>query len=169
MPVKIDKNTAELVAIGIVAAVTILLYWNTYSFLPSMLPGYPGDAFFPRIILTSMLVCSIAASAEIIMLGSRKNKDTEEQRSVEIDAIAIGIIAVTVIVYAIALSYVGFEISTFVFVLVLLTPALTGSRMFALAKAAGIALAAVIVLYFCFVIFLDVDFPLLFLPRYIQF
>ncbi len=166
---KIDEKTAGLAALGVVAATAIVLYWNTYSFMPSKLPGYPGDAFFPRIILIFMLACSIAASAEIVVPDFHKNRHDETRQSIEIDVAAVGIIAVAVIVYAIALPYVGFEISTFVFVLVLLTPALTGSRMFALAKAAGIALAAVIVLYFCFVIFLDVDFPLLFLPRYIQF
>lgn len=166
---KIDKKTAELGMIGAVAAAAIILYWNTYSFMPSMLPGYPGDAFFPRIILIFMLACSIAASAEIVLPDLRRNRHDEARRTIEIDIVAVGIIAAAVIVYAVALSYAGFEISTFVFVLVLLTPALAGSRMFALAKAAGIALAAVIVLYFCFVIFLDVDFPLLFLPRYIQF
>jgi putative tricarboxylic transport membrane protein len=166
---RIDKNTAELAAVGIIIAVTILLYWNTYSFLPSMLPGYPGDAFFPRIILASMLVCSIAALVEIIVPGARKTRHDDERRSVEINVTALGAVAGAVIVYAIALSYVGFEISTFAFVLALLTPALSGPKMFAFAKAAGIALVAVVVIYFCFVIFLDVDFPLLFLPRYIHF
>lgn len=166
---KIDKKAAELGMIGAVAAAAVVLYWNTYSFMPSMLPGYPGDAFFPRIILIFMLACAVVASAEIVLPGVRRNRSDEARRSIEIELIAVGSIAAAVIAYAIALSYVGFEISTFVFVVVLLTPALAGSRIFALAKAAGVALVAVIVLYFCFVVFLDVDFPLLFLPRYLQF
>lgn len=166
---KIDKKTAELTAIGAVAAAAIVLYWNTYSFMPSMLPGYPGDAFFPRIILTFILACSIAAAVEIVAFGAHEKERGEPRSGIGIDIVGIAAVAAAVIVYVIALSYVAFEISTFVFVLALLTPALTGSRMIAVAKAAGIAAVTVLVLYFCFVILLDVDFPLLFLPRYVHF
>lgn len=166
---KIDKKTAELAAIGAVAAAAIVLYWNTYSFMPSMLPGYPGDAFFPRIILTFILACSIAAAIEIAAFSAREKKRDESRPVLDVDVTGIAMVSAAVIIYVIALAYVAFEISTFLFVLALLTPALTGSRLIAVAKAAGIALVTVLVIYFCFVILLDVDFPLLFLPRYVHF
>jgi putative tricarboxylic transport membrane protein len=167
IPMILRKTTGVIAATGIVAAGALFLLWNTRSFAPSLLPGYPGDAFFPRIILAFVLLCAAAVIG--YTLASRRGARTAGATAdVAIDVRSLALVAAFVGGYAVLLMKIGFEIATFLFLCGLLGRRIEGGGVRAWAMAAGIAAVSVAVLYGCFVLLLGVDMPLLFLPKYLD-
>ena len=169
-------GTGDLIAVGGVLAVAFALFVHTFSFAPPMLPGYPGDDLFPRLILGLVILCGVPLFARRLV---EKQRGTAGDETFDIDVGGFLITVAIVFAFPFLLPYVGFEITTVAFLTVLfttrlhgpvaaevLTPAILGA---ALLKSAIISFVTMLALYFVFVILLSVSMPVVFLPKFIQF
>lgn len=136
------------------------LYWLTFFFGKSIVRGYPGAAFFPRLILYFTLAATLAALVVSLFggFGERKAKRFEFEGRDFVLTIA------TIAGFIVALPVLGFEITSFALLLVLL-----GLRLNGWLTAVVAALATTAVFYVLFVLMLQVSLPLRFLPAYVSF
>ncbi|MGI9522855.1 MAG: tripartite tricarboxylate transporter TctB family protein [Hyphomicrobiaceae bacterium] len=155
-----------LVTLAIVVGFAYLLY-ETFNMAPPLLPGYPGDAFFPRLVLgfslfwgAIVLLRSLAASINRSPYDSSFPLHVAEFVSVVMIGLAFGML----------LEPVGFELATFAFLLVLLVPRLRVELSWkrAIAVGAGLAVMTTLILWAAFGLGLKVQLPLKVLPLYIQ-
>lgn len=176
---QIRVSTGDLVAVGGVLAVAFLLLARTFSFAPPMLPGYPGDDLFPRLILGLIILCGLPLFVRRLREKLARRGAAGGEETFDIDAGGFAITAAIVFAFPFLLPYIGFEIATVAFLTVLfttrlhgpvtaevVTPAIIGA---ALLKSLAISTVTMLVLYAVFVILLKVSMPVLFLPKYIQF
>lgn len=172
---KFSLRTADIVLIGVLAIVLGFLFHRTYSFAPPLLLGYPGDAFFPRLVIGfTFLWAAIIVGRGAIRLLAERNAGNDgikagQMITLEPTQLVVGVSAV--LAYSLLLKTVGFEILTVLLLSGFLTPryAVAMTRARATLLAAIVSGATVLVLYVVFVLFLNVDLPLLFLPRFVQF
>ncbi|WP_047148942.1 tripartite tricarboxylate transporter TctB family protein [Aquamicrobium sp. LC103] len=161
---KVRSFTAELVTALLLLAAIAALFAHTFSFAPSPVRGYPGAGFFPRLALIGAGLFTLAWIG-LLLIGGKENRTSDEEDPTEFDFelkdYAISIAAV--LAYVFALDVVGFEISTFLLLAVLLLPRIGPVA----AIVAGLLTTAV--LYGTFVLLLNVSVPLQFLPSYIRF
>lgn len=165
---RLRRKQNDLGVTALIVGCTLFLFWRTRSFAPSLLPGYPGDAFFPRIVLTFILICAAVVVLQALK-GSRGKLVAEAPRDIEIDLHGLTVALAFVVGYLVVFSIIGFEIATFLFLLGLLRVRVKATGMRAWIIASVVSALAVLVLYFCFVLLLGVDMPLLFLPEYVNF
>ncbi|MGV6876494.1 tripartite tricarboxylate transporter TctB family protein [Pseudochelatococcus sp. B33] len=162
--IKIRSSTADLFTAVILLAAIGYLFVLTFSLAPSPVKGYPGAAFFPRLVLvgTGLFAALWLGLVLLGRLSGRELMKTDEPYfDFEYKDYIISIVAV--LAYIGTLDFLGFEIGTFALLAFLLWP-----RIGALA-AAGAAALTTLVLYGTFVLLLNVSVPLLFLPRYVTF
>lgn len=170
-------GTGDLIAVGGVLAVAFALFVRTFSFAPPMLPGYPGDDLFPRLILGLVILCGVPLFARRLIEKRRGAVGDDETFDIDVGGFLITV--AIVFAFPFLLPYVGFEITTVAFLTVLfttrlhgpvaaevVTPAILGA---ALLKSAFISFVTMLALYFVFVILLSVSMPVVFLPKFIQF
>lgn len=161
--VKVRSFAAELItALLLLGAVAALLV-HTLSFPPSPVRGYPGAAFFPRLALLGAGLFVLAWIA-LLLTGHTENRASEEDQTkidFELKDYLISIAAVLAYVYA--LDIVGFELSTFALLTVLLIPRI------GIVYAVLAAVTTTAILYGTFVLLLNVSVPLQFLPSYFRF
>lgn len=161
--VTVNVRTADLVAAILLIGGAIFAGYITTTWLPPVLPGDPGAAFFPRIALTVVLLFSLV----LLLQTATKTKREEPDQSARVVPIDLSQFALTILASCLlvaGLGYVGFEASAFVFLLVLL-----GIRTGRWLWSAIVSAISVAIMYLVFVIALQVRLPLTFLPYHLDF
>lgn len=157
---RIVRWRAEAATYAVLLAVLSYLYWLTFFFGKSVVRGYPGAAFFPRLILYFTMASALAALLVAVTSGRSEGAATTfdfEGRDFLLTIATIG-------AFIFFLPILGFEITAFAMMLVLL-----GLRLDGWMKALVGALLTTAVFYVLFVIMLKVSLPLRFLPAYVSF
>ncbi|HUF82755.1 MAG TPA: tripartite tricarboxylate transporter TctB family protein [Burkholderiales bacterium] len=167
MPMKASLlATTGLILMGLVA-----LYVDTYNMVPPSLPGYPGDAFFPRAVLIFSGIWAAIILLRGLFLSQAAATRHEEAPYFTVHWPEFVSVIVLVLVYAELLEPVGFEITTIVFMMVLLIPRLMAGPGVkparAMLQALGLSMAAMLILYAGLGPALKIGLPLRFLPTYI--
>lgn len=165
----VSLRKADLIAVGGCCAALVFLLDHTTTFAPSLLEGYPGDAFFPRLVLGFTLFWGGVIVLRRLFQTTADVPDTDEPFDLDVREFAI--ILAAVVAYALLLDPVGFEVTTAVLLAGLLIPRYRVEMTLpqAVVWAVGVSLATVLISWLVFVILLNVDMPLLLLPRYIVF
>jgi hypothetical protein len=169
--------TLPMKASVVVAAIVILgwflfMFYETTNMLPPILRGYPGDAFFPRLVLVFGVMCTVTILIKAMLKPRGIQIAPGEDASFSIHWAEYLSVCVLVIAYGVLLEPVGFEITTFVLMLALLGPRMAvGSDHPArwLGYAVVLSLATTLFAYVGFGLLLRIPLPLLFLPRYIYY
>tara|TARA_B100001027_G_C16117462_1_gene263334 strand:+ start:139 stop:555 length:417 start_codon:yes stop_codon:yes gene_type:complete len=131
----------------------------------SILPGYPGDAFFPRLILiftffwTVILLFQNTLKNNILIKSNETNDEV-----IEIYYKDIFFLFFISIIYILFLDLIGFEILTFIFLFVLLVSRLDISIGKSIFYSSIVSFISMIIFWLTFIIFLRIPFPLKFLP-----
>lgn len=133
----------------------IFLYYETYSFPPSVIIGAPGPATLPRMALGGIFLALPFAFYEIFKKHRRKISDED----IKVGVPAIIVISVLVSFFALLLNRLGFEITSYIF---LFGALLLTTRK--LATAALLAVAGVLICYAIFVVGLKLQVEMSFLP-----
>ena len=131
----------------------------------SILPGYPGDAFFPRLILIFTFFWTVILFLQNTLKNNIliKSKETNDE-VVEIYYKDIFFLFFISIIYILFLDLIGFEILTFIFLFVLLVTRLDISIGKSIFYSSIVSFISMIVFWLTFIIFLRIPFPLKFLP-----
>ena len=157
--------TAELMTALVLLAAIVALVIQTLGFAPSPVRGYPGAAFFPQIALVGagiFVVLWLAILVRRRMKSMAGTNDNGVEFGFEWRDYFITIGAVLAFVYG--LDLVGFEISCFLLLFLLLY-----SRAGNVITAFLMAAVTTLVLYGTFVLLLNVSLPVAFLPRFLSF
>lgn len=169
---KVPLRGALLTATGLIFIGLVFLYVETYKMAPPLLPGYPGDAFFPRLVIALSLIFAALILIRGLFLPQDAAAAGNEATYFDLHWLEFVSVIVLVLLYAQFLELIGFEVATFVLLMVLLVPRLRASPGTTIAQAVlqGLALTvpATLILYVGFALFLKIPLPLLFLPRFIQ-
>ena len=143
----------------------IFLFYETTNMSKSILPGYPGDAFFPRLILIfSFFWTSILLLQNLIKNLSLFKSSDEKETDIEIYYKDITFLFLISIIYILFLDRVGFEILTFFFLFVLLVNRLDLNLGKSIFYSTIISFVSMMIFWFVFIIFLKIPFSLKFLP-----
>ena len=158
-----------LITTGLVFLGFAFLFYETFNMMKPILPGYPGDAFFPRLAVGYTLIIAALILLRGILLP-RFAVAPGEPSHVSVHWLEFLSVAALVLVYAELLPPVGFELTTLGFMLILLVPrfAVQQGLVQSVVKAVALTIPTIIILYGVFALLLGIHLPLLFLPRYIQ-
>ncbi|WIY26567.1 tripartite tricarboxylate transporter TctB family protein [Parasedimentitalea psychrophila] len=157
-------------------AAAAFLYWKAAHLPPSILLGYPGDGFFPKISLAvilifgSLLLVSTFFASDAEAAHTPENAEEADENSsgpIKFDLVEASLILGVSLAYMSLLRPLGLEIATTIFMFVLLFPRLLMPAPKAAAVALGGALITMVLVYFAFVIGLNVPLPLKFLPVFL--
>lgn len=165
--VTISKRAAILTATSIILLGLIFLYLETYNMMPSMLRGYPGDAFFPRLVLAFAMICAVIVLLRSIFLPQEAAAIGAESNSFSLHILEYLSIIALVALYAAFFEELGFEIATVIFLLILLIPRLLMPPLKALLIGTGSAIVTMLILWLAFGPLLGIHLPLKFLPLYL--
>lgn len=143
----------------------IFLFYETSNMSKSILPGYPGDAFFPRLILLFTLFWTIILffqkiSKKFIIIKSNE----DDSGMVEIYFKDIAFLFIISILYISFLELIGFEILTFIFLFSLLINRMDLSFQKSFFYSSILSCISMFIFWLVFIIFLRIPFPLKFLP-----
>jgi Tripartite tricarboxylate transporter TctB family len=153
--------TAEAAAALAVLLGSFYLLELTFHFTRATKAGYAGAALFPQIALGLLILCSGKMLVEHIVKRWRGQAETTEE--IDLDIAGLIPMVVVALAYALLLERVGFEICTFVLMIILL-----GRRMW-FVHAVWISAVSTLIIYAVFALFLQVDLPVMFLPAYLPF
>lgn len=143
----------------------IFLFYETTNMSKSILPGYPGDAFFPRLILIfSIFWTAILLFQNLIKNFSLLKSSEDKETDIEIYFKDIVFLFFISIIYILFLDVIGFEILTFSFLFVLLVNRLDLNLGKSIFYSSLISFISMIIFWFVFIIFLKIPFALKFLP-----
>ncbi len=143
----------------------IFLFYETTNMSKSILPGYPGDAFFPRLILIfSIFWTAILLFQNLIKNFSILKSSEDKETDIEIYFKDIAFLFFISIIYILFLDIIGFEILTFSFLFVLLVNRLDLNLGKSIFYSSLISFLSMIIFWFVFIIFLKIPFALKFLP-----
>lgn len=143
----------------------IFLFYETTNMSKSILPGYPGDAFFPRLILIfSIFWTTILLFQNLIKNFSLFKSSEDKETDIEIYFKDIAFLFFISIIYILFLDIIGFEILTFSFLFVLLVNRLDLNLGKSIFYSSLISFITMIIFWFVFIIFLKIPFALKFLP-----
>lgn len=159
----VNIRTADLVVAILLIGVSMFAVYVTTTWLPPVLPGDPGAAFFPRIALAVVLLFSLV----LLLQSATKSRQTEADQSALTATIDLGQFVITIVLSGLmvaGLGYVGFEVSAFAFLIVLL-----GTRSGRWLWSVVVSAISVAIMYLVFVIALQVRLPLTFLPYHLDF
>jgi len=166
----LQKGTADFVSVLLITIGLGYLFYYTSTFPPSMLPGYPGDAFFPRIVLGfSLFFCAsiiFRRGKELFFGGSVASGEGE---TVTIDLVQFTYIIALVLAFIFLLPVLGFEACTFLFMFILLIARWFDKLKTRIIKVGLLSLVVSLFFYFSFVILLNVAFPVKILTNHIEF
>lgn len=158
-----------LITTGMIFLGFAFLFYETFNMMKPILPGYPGDAFFPRLAVGYTLIIAALILLRGILLP-RFAVAPGEPSHVSVHWLEFLSVAVLVLIYAELLPPVGFELTTLGFMLILLVPrfAVQYGLVQSVVKAVALTIPTILILYGVFALLLGIHLPLLFLPRYIQ-
>ena len=143
----------------------IFLFYETSNMSKSILPGYPGDAFFPRLILLFTLFWTIILFFQKISKKFTIIKSNEDDSGmVEIYFKDIAFLFIISILYISFLELIGFEILTFIFLFSLLNNRMDLSFKKSFFYSSILSCISMFIFWLVFIIFLRIPFPLKFLP-----
>ena len=168
----IPMKPAVLGATFLILAWLLFMLYETTNMMPPILPGYPGDAFFPRLVLIYALICAGFIMVRGLLLPRDAPLTTGEAAAFSIHWPEFVAVCILVIAYGTLLEPVGFEITTFVLLMVLLAPRIhAGGHSVgrSLSYALALSLPTTFICYVSFGLLLRIPLPLLFLPRYIHY
>ncbi len=164
---KANIRIADIVGAVLTLIVCVSAWLITTTWIPPILPGDPGAAFFPRIAIGIMAVFAILLLIQHIAKAKKRASDLEDAPAVEAQSVSIDLFQ-----FCIALLFsgavvagihvIGFEGAAFAFLFILLGWR-TGRWVWALIT----ALIATGLMYLVFVTVLKVRLPLVFLPKYL--
>ena len=158
-----------LITTGMIFLGFAFLFYETFNMMKPILPGYPGDAFFPRLAVGYTLIIAALILLRGILLP-RFAAAPGESSHVSVHWLEFLSVAALVLLYAELLPPVGFELTTLGFMLILLVPrfAVQQGLVQSVVKAVALTIPTILILYGVFALLLGIHLPLLFLPRYIQ-
>ncbi len=158
-----------IITTGLIFLGFAFLFYETFNMMKPILPGYPGDAFFPRLAVGYTLIIAALILLRGILLP-RFAAAPGEPSHVSVHWLEFLSVVALVLVYAQLLPPVGFELTTLGFMLILLVPrfAVQHGLVQSLVKAVALTIPTILILYGVFALLLGIHLPLLFLPRYIQ-
>ncbi len=168
LPMKQSVVVATLLALGWLA----FMLYETTNMMPPILPGYPGDSFFPRLVLIFTLVCGAAILIKARLTPRGAQIAAGEAPSFSLHWLEFASVCALITAYGLLLEPIGFEIATFVLMLALLAPRMAADSdrpMRSLGFAFTLSLATTLVTYVGFGLILRIPLPLLMLPRYIHY
>lgn len=168
----IPMKPAVLIATAAILAWLIFMAWETTNMMPPILPGYPGDSFFPRLVIVFAAICALTVLLKGVLVPRGEPLARGEAKTFSLHLSDFLTACILVVCYGLLLEPVGFEITTMVMMTAFFAPRIavaghSGPR--ALLYAIGMALPTTLVFYIAFGLLLRIPLPLLFLPRYIQF
>jgi putative tricarboxylic transport membrane protein len=170
--IKVPMRAALLSTAGVILLGLIFLVVETYNMMPAILPGYPGDAFFPRLVLGFCVIWTVIVLARGIFLSQAAAAARYEAPYVTLHWLEFASVIALVLLYALLVEPVGFEITTVVLMMALLIPRLLAGPRATPRRAALLALAlslvTMLILYAGLGPALKIGLPLKFLPTYIQ-
>ena len=155
---RLSYATAEAATAFAVLLGSFYLLNLTFHFTHATKAGYAGAALFPQIALGLLILCSGKILLERLLERWRGQGDSGAAIDLDIAGL-VPMVAVT-LAYALLLDRVGFEICTFVLMAILL-----GRRM-RLVNTIWMSAVTTLVIYAVFVLLLEVDLPVRFLPAY---
>lgn len=167
----VPMKAALLGTTGLILVGLVVLYVDTYNMVPSSLPGYPGDAFFPRAVLVFSVFWAVIILLRGFFLPQAAATAYEEAPRLTLHWPEFVSVIALVLLYAELLEPVGFEISTVALMMALLVPRLaawpgrTLSR--AVLQAFALSSAAMLILYAGLGAALKIGLPLRYLPIYV--
>jgi putative tricarboxylic transport membrane protein len=168
----VPMKPAVLIATALILAWLAFMAYETTNMLPPILPGYPGDSFFPRLVIIFAVMCAVIVLLKGVYLPRGAQLAAGEDTSFPLRWLDFVSVCVLVAAYGELLEPIGFEILTFVLLTVILAPRIAVGGLGiarSIVYAAGAALLTTLVFYVAFGLLLRVPLPLLFLPRYIQY
>lgn len=168
--INLPMRASVLVVTAAIFLGLVYLFFETYNMMPPILPGYPGDAFFPRLVIGYSLIVATLILWRGLFLPHDAAAVGLEEATFSLHWLEFAAVIALVLVYALVLESVGFEAATVAFLMLLLVPRLRveASTAQALLRGAALSVVTMLVFYVSFVLFLNIALPLRFLPRYIQ-
>lgn len=161
---RVDLHVGDIVAAVLLIIFAVVGIYITTTWIPPVLPGDPGAAFFPRIALVIIIVFSTLLLAQRFLAGRRRQTaEASDDGIITVDVAAFMTAFVLSVALVAGITYIGFEPAAFVFLFVLV-----GWRTGRWVMALVTAVISVAVLYLIFVPLLNVRLPLLFLSPYLE-
>jgi hypothetical protein len=157
--ISLPRRRVNLTLFGTVLVLTAVAYSFTGTFPSPLLPGYPGSAMFPRLVLIVMGVIAVVGWLRVFLSPDGRVAG----QNITLPLLPFLAVVALLLSFAALLGLFGMEVAVF---------GLIGgciwfrSRKIVMAAAAGIASVAVV--YLLFVQALSVHLPLLILPRYMM-
>jgi len=164
----IRKKRSVIATVAVILAGIAYLFVQTYEMSPPLLPGYPGDAFFPRLILGFSALFSAVVIAMRFMPRMAAQVEGDEDRF-DFDPVETAITVLLVLSYMLLMGPLGFEIATTGFMFLLLWPRILMPPVKGAAVAAVGSIVTMFLIYAAFVIGLRVSMPVSYLPAYWNF
>ena len=156
--ITLTRRRADLILFTVFLVFAVGAYQVTSTFPSPLLPGYPGSAMFPRIVLVTMGVIAAFGVLRSVLSGAKK----APRGTVSIPVTPFVASIAYLCAFAALLTLLGMEVAVFA--------AIAGGlyyRTRSLVFSACFGLGAVFVVYLLFVQALSVHLPLLVLPRYL--
>lgn len=170
--VQIKSRQLNIPVKGVVFAVAALimaglaaLFYETFNMPPPLLEGYPGDSFFPRLVLGFTSIWGAIVLLRGFVTSGGGGADERDRFQVHIGEFAF--IIILVVAYALLMEPLGFEIATFAFLFILLVPRLRSRSAGWIAIAVATSALSTLILWATFGLALKVQLPLMFLPLFI--
>lgn len=163
----VPLRIAVMLTVIVILATAAWLWILTNRMPRSFLPGYPGDAFFPRIALA---VVAIFGSFSLIGTFRKPRPDDAEDEwngTLRLDLIETASVTLIGLAFMIILEPVGLEIATVLMMFALLLPRIMLPLPRAIAFAAVGAIVSMLVIYAGFVLGLKVSLPVRFFPAFL--
>lgn len=163
--VTLDRRWVEFCAYLVIGAVLAFLFAVTLNMPPPFLPGYPGDSFFPQLVIgfTALWVVIglISTACQLI------RPPAGEAARVKLNVVEFLIAGLACLAYALLMPVVGFEIASVGLLGGLLLPRLGWRSPRSWIKALVYSVVTMLILYGSLILFLGVDFPVSLLPQYL--
>jgi len=168
----VPMKPAVLIATALVLVWLAFMAYETTNMMPPILPGYPGDSFFPRLAIIFAVICALIVLMKGLILPRGAQLAAGENATFPLRWFDFLSVCVLVVAYGEMLSLVGFEIVTVVLMTVILAPRIAVGGISAarsIVYALGMALVTTLIFYVAFGLLLRIPLPLMFLPRYIHY
>jgi hypothetical protein len=168
----VPMKPAVLIATALILAWLAFMAYETTNMMPPILPGYPGDSFFPRLVIIFAVICALIVLMKGVFLPRGAQLAAGEDTSFPLRWLDFASICILVAAYGALLDTVGFEIVTFVLMTAIHAPriAVGGYGIVrSIVYAMGTAVVTTVVFYVAFGLLLRVPLPLLFLPRFLHY
>lgn len=168
----VPMRPAVLIATALILAWLAFMAYETTNMMPPILPGYPGDSFFPRLVIIFAVICALIVLMKGVFIPRGAQLAAGEDTSFPLRWLDFASVCILVVAYGLLIDSVGFEIVTVVLMTALLAPriAVAGpGAVRSIVYALGTALVTTFIFYVAFGLLLRIPLPLLFLPRYFQY